>query len=71
MIELQIDVIKENNDFVTCNLYAGGRRCEILLLKQDYDRLVYEGFFIRNGKTEDSAGVLNTTKVFVEKEIEE
>ena len=33
----------------------------------DYERLKEEGIFIRDGKSRDSAGVLNTTNTFIEK----
>ena len=35
--------------------------------KIDYERLKEEGIFIRDGKSQDSAGVLNTTNTFIEK----
>jgi len=36
--------------------------------KIDYERLKEEGIFIRDGKSRDSAGVLNTTNTFIEQD---
>ena len=38
-----------------------------IMNKIDYERLKEEGIFIRGGKSQDSAGVLNTTNTFIEK----
>ena len=38
-----------------------------IMNKIDYERLKEEGIFIRDGKSQDSAGVLNTTNTFIEK----
>jgi hypothetical protein len=37
---------------------------------QDYESLMRDGFFIRDGQTKDSANVINTTAVY-EQKIEE
>ena len=39
----------------------------IMMNEFDYERLKEEGIFIRDGKSRDSAGVLNTTNTFIEK----
>ena len=36
--------------------------------KIDYERLLSDSFFVRDGKNRDSAGVLNTTNTFLEKD---
>ncbi len=36
--------------------------------KIDYERLLSDSFFVRDGKNRDSAGVLNTTNTFIEKD---
>ena len=53
---IQIDVIGkiEGTQFMKCKLYTN-------------ERLKEEGIFIRDGKSRDSAGVLNTTNTFIEK----
>jgi hypothetical protein len=62
---VQIDVISgESGGVYKCNLYAAGRCVRIYMHQQDYELLIQDGFFIRDGKTFDSAGVLNTTKEY-------
>lgn len=62
IILMQIDVIKFlTNHIVECNLYTGDRCVKISMMKADYEALIRDGFFIRDGKAPDSAGVLNTT----------
>lgn len=61
---MQIDVVKIYVDQVVCNLYTGDRCVRIVMTRPDYDALVRDGFFIRKGKTADSAGVWNTTKEY-------
>jgi hypothetical protein len=63
-IEVQIDVTDVSGNWATCNLYTGLLCTKILIPRQDYDELTRLGFFIRNGKERDSAGVLNTTPTF-------
>ena len=46
-----------------------GKKSYAALLQKkesDYERLKKEGIFISDGKTRDSAGVLNTTNAFIE-----
>lgn len=62
---IQIDVKEITQTIARCNMYTGPRCVEIVMSRSDYDALVYKGFFIRNGKEKDSAGLLNTTAVFV------
>ncbi|MCC6447066.1 MAG: hypothetical protein IT215_00060 [Chitinophagaceae bacterium] len=71
---LQIDVLNFRsgaNDsaakMVECNLYTGDRCVRMYLEPMDYKLLMNDGFFIRDGKTVDSAGVLNTTAEFIRK----
>lgn len=60
---LQIDVIKgAENGVYACNLYTGDRCVRIYMNQHDYEALIQDGFFIRDGKSFDSAGVLNTTR---------
>jgi hypothetical protein len=66
---LQIDVKgfnKEDENIVELNLIVDGRSCLCYTSKSNYEALMYDGVFIRDGKEKDSAGVLNTTKVFIE-----
>ena len=66
---MQIDVIEEVKgiQFMQCKLYIDGNASVILMHKIDYERLKEEGIFIRDGKSKDSAGVLNTTNTSIEK----
>jgi hypothetical protein len=51
-----------------CKLYIDGNASVILMNKTDYERLLSDSFFVRDGKNRDSAGVLNTTNTFIEKD---
>lgn len=62
---VQIDVKDFKDGFARCNMYTGGRCVPIVMPEADYHNLVRDGFFIRDGKDKDSAGVLNTTTTFV------
>lgn len=66
---IQIDVIGpvEGTELMKCKLYVDGNASIILMNKFDYERLSSDGFFVRDGKHRDSAGVLNTTNTFIEK----
>jgi hypothetical protein len=64
---IQIDVIKRVEGFehlLQCNMYADGITIKIFLHMNSYEELIQSGFFIRDGKSLDSANVLNTTKVY-------
>ena len=66
---IQIDVIGpiEETELMKCKLYVDGRVCVIgMLSRYDYEELMREKVFIRDGKSVDSAGVINTTNTFVE-----
>lgn len=66
---LQIDVLgeaEESTSLIKCNIYIDGRCCEFYTFKHNYEELIRDGVFIRDGKSKDSAGVLNTTHVFEE-----
>lgn len=65
---LQIDVIGpvEGTDFVKCKLYADGRVCAFWTTQANYEALIFDKIFIRDGKSVDSAGVVNTTNTFIE-----
>lgn len=64
--KIQIDVIGklENSQFVKCKLYIDGEATPILMPETEYQRLIQEGFYVRDGEQCDSAGVINTTKVY-------
>jgi hypothetical protein len=51
-------------NYVFCDLYTGDRVVKIIMARYEYENLIRDGFFIRDGKERDSAGVLNTTKVY-------
>lgn len=69
---VQIDVIKKDTEkeIVHCHLYTGQRCVTIVMALWEYDNLVRDGFFIRDGKNRDSAGVLNTTNSYYLQEAE-
>lgn len=48
--------------------HIDGNASVILMNKIDYERLLSDSFFVRDGKNRDSAGVLNTTNTFLEKD---
>lgn len=64
---MQIDVIgpfQAAPHLMRCKLYTSDRCVEIIMEKTEYENLLLDGFFIRNGKDKDSAGVLNTSEVY-------
>jgi len=67
--KLQIDVngVDETYNMVECKLIVGGRTGIFYMSKSNYEAFKYDGFFIRDGKEKDSAGVINTTHVFEER----
>ena len=67
---IQIDVIGpiEETELMKCKLYVDGRVCVIGMSRYDYEELMREKVFIRDGKSVDSAGVINTTNTFIEKD---
>lgn len=62
---IQIDVKEICSNHVICNMYTGILCVRIAMSKTDYEELNRKGFFIRDGKTRDSANVLNTTETYV------
>lgn len=62
---VQIDVKKVTEKYAICNLYTGVLCVEMIIRMEDYDYLKRKGFFIRDGKAADSAGVLNTTEIYL------
>jgi hypothetical protein len=61
---VQIDVKEIRDNHVICNMYTGVLCVKIAIGLNDYNELTRKGFFIRDGKTKDSAGVLNTTLTY-------
>ena len=60
---IQIDVIGK----VEGTQFMKNENIVIIMMNEfDYERLKKEGIFIRDGKSRDSAGVLNTTNTFIE-----
>lgn len=64
---MQIDVLKIQGYVVLCNLYTNERCVKIAMALDDYNALTRDGFFIRDGSSADSAGVLNTTLAYDQK----
>ena len=54
---IQIDVIGpiEETELMKCKLYVDGRVCVIGMSRYDYEELMREKVFIRDGKSVDSA----------------
>lgn len=63
---VQIDIVKIEENNVICNLYTGTRCIKMIMSVSDSNTLIRDGFFIRSRNEADSAGVLNTTKVFTQ-----
>jgi hypothetical protein len=72
-MSVQIDVksiqLTNKGAVAVCNLYANDRCVKIYMSEYDYKELIEDGFFIRDGKSVDSANVLNTTDVYERKEV--
>lgn len=67
-MQLQIDVMEAmQQNIIRCRLTVDGRDVRMFISKDDYNQLITDGFFVRDGKEADSAGCINTTKVFEEK----
>lgn len=63
--QIQIDIKRIEGNAAVGNLYTGYRCVKIAMAASDYELLINDGFFIRDGKSMDSADVINTTIVYV------
>jgi hypothetical protein len=63
-IQLDVVNISGKDDFKKLNLYVDGYCYTAYLPAGEYALMLRDGVFIRDGKTVDSAGVLNTTETF-------
>lgn len=66
---LQIDVlgeVEQDNNLIICRLTIDERDCRFIISKHDYEGLMADDVFVRDGKTQDSANVWNTTRMFYE-----
>jgi hypothetical protein len=61
---IQIDVKELKEGFAVCVLSTDQRDVTILMPESDYLKLIKDGFFVRDGTSKDSAGILNTTEVY-------
>jgi hypothetical protein len=71
---LQIDVlgaIKDNPNIIEMILSVDGRDSRCYISKDNYEALIGDGFFLRDGKEKDSAGCVNTTLIYLERNLEE
>ena len=74
--KLQIDVMGHESNFenirkdelIRCKLYVDGRSCVFWTTESNYNALVHDRFFIRDGKDVDCSGAINTTNDFIEDE---
>ncbi|MDR2440585.1 MAG: hypothetical protein LBE12_14580 [Planctomycetaceae bacterium] len=65
MKALQIDVKKTSQEnTMKINIYINGTCYPAYMDKSMYDLMLDDGCFIRDGKTADSANVVNTTEMF-------
>jgi hypothetical protein len=72
--KLQIDVMGlepnfqhiRQDELIRCKLYIDGIACMFWTTRSNYEHLMYYKFFIRDGKTEDVSGAINTTNMFTE-----
>ena len=69
-MQIQIDVKELKDGYAICNLQTGERDVTILMPESEYLKLITDGFFIRNGHHKDSAGILNTTNVYIENKVQ-
>jgi hypothetical protein len=61
---MQIDIKRVEGNAAIGNLYTGDRCVKITMSASDYEALVRDGFFIRDGKVADCADVINTTREY-------
>lgn len=61
---MQIDVKRVEKGLAICLLYTGDRCVKILMADDDYQALMRDGFFIRDGLSKDSADVINTSREY-------
>lgn len=64
MVQIDVKNVDTQKNLVECSLYTGDRCVKMYISAADYEELVRDGFFIRDGKNRDSANVLNTTKEY-------
>lgn len=70
---LQIDVlgaIEADPNIIEMILSVDGRDSRCYISKANYEALIGDGFFIRDGKEKDSADCVNTTSVYYERLIQ-
>jgi len=66
---LQIDVkgpLQRDKSIIECILSVDGRDCRFYISKSNYEALIYDKVFVRDGKEKDSANMINTTNIFIE-----
>ena len=67
--KLQIDVkgpLLSDPGIIEMVLSVDGRDCRFYTSKSNYEALIFDGVFVRDGKEKDSANCLNTTNIYVE-----
>lgn len=67
--KLQIDVkgpMEDDANIIEMVLSIDGRDCRFYTSKANYEALIYDGVFVRDGKEKDSANCVNTTNVYFE-----
>jgi len=66
-MSLQIDAMQILDNMVRCRINLDNRDVRMFISKDDYEALIEDGFFIRDGKSADSSGCINTTNVYQKK----
>jgi hypothetical protein len=62
---IQLDIRDaEGTGFVKVNIYFNGSCYLAYMPEPEYDKMLNDGCFIRDGKTLDGANVRNTTDIF-------
>jgi hypothetical protein len=67
-IQLDIKDIPGTEEFKKLNIYVDGSLYAAILPVNEYETMLRDGVFIRDGKTTDSANVINTTETFYSEE---
>lgn len=60
-VQIDVDQIHEIKQVAKCTLWTPEGSVHIYMKQSDYEFLKRNGFFVRDGKTDDGAGVINTT----------
>jgi len=69
-IQIDVPAIQPPNELIKLiKLIIDGRTIKAYIAFSDYNDLIEDGFFVRDGLKVDSAGIINTSSVYTEKPI--